>query len=425
MEKQPDTVYTLARTGHTVTVVVIILAYAVTIADYFARLNSPSGPSYSVGALLIAIALGVVYLLLLISGPPALESVLGRYATVGFFVLAIILMLVIQFLLMGNGAIWLISMPLVALAVTDLPARWRWPVYAAAIGGLALPVYIASGSWSAALIAALTFGAAVVFVVVFVHLTIQAEAAQQRSETLAEELEQVNQQLAAYAVQAEELATIQERNRLAREIHDNLGHYLTVINVQIQAAQALIGKDPDRAAQALVKAQQLTQDGLSAVRQSVSALRESPLGGRSLDDALGSLMRETRASGLLCEATIRGDARPLDPRVELTLYRSAQEALTNVRKHARASRVDLTLDYIDPDVVTLTVTDNGIGTAEVEGMDRFGLLGMRERVHQLGGTLTINTAPGQGFELALSLPSATLGLVVADAVNGPTSKGSS
>jgi signal transduction histidine kinase len=298
----------------------------------------------------------------------------------------------------------------VATAVTELPPRRRWIVYALVLLGMALPIYVASGDWREALFQALTFSPAIVFVAVFVRLAQQAEEAQATSEALAAELEAANQQLAAYAVEAEELATVQERNRLAREIHDNLGHYLTVVNVQIKAAQAVMAKDSDRAALALEKAQQLTQDGLSAVRQSVSALRDSPLGSRPLPESLHRLTDELGASGIVCTMVVNGEPRPLDPRAELTLYRATQEGLTNVRKHARASRVDVSLDYTVAGAVTLCLNDNGVGAANAAPDGRFGLLGLRERARQLGGTLTVETAPGAGFGLCLTLPTTAVAL---------------
>src|SRR5690606_16330885 len=127
------------------------------------------------------------------------------------------------------------------------------------------------------------------------------ELAQARAETLAAELAEANRKLGDFAVQAEELATIQERNRLAREIHDNLGHYLTVVNVQINAARAILDIDKARADTALDKAARLTQDGLAAVRQSVSSLRESPLGRHTLSEAVADLAAQTQAAGIIAE----------------------------------------------------------------------------------------------------------------------------
>jgi signal transduction histidine kinase len=250
---------------------------------------------------------------------------------------------------------------------------------------------------------ALTFITAFVFVIAFVRLTTAAEQAQREAEQLAAELADANRRLGDYAVQAEELATHQERNRLAREIHDNLGHYLTVINVQIKAAQALLAKDPAQANAALEKAGRLAQEGLVAVRQSVSTLRDSPLGHRTLPEAVAALAAETQAAGVVAEFYLTGQPRPLGPRAELTLYRAAQEGLTNVRKHARASRVDLTLDYSEPSAVSLLVSDNGLGDTP-DGPPGFGLLGLQERARQLGGQFSAEPGPDGGYRLLVTLP---------------------
>src|SRR5262249_24592824 len=224
---------------------------------------------------------------------------------------------------------------------------------------------------------------------------------------LADELQSANQQLRAYAAQVEALATTQERNRLAREIHDSLGHYLTVINVQLEAAQVLLPGDPARAQTALPKAQALAQDGLADVRRSVAALRAAPNGNRPLPEALAELVEESRAAGIVTQLTVQGSPRALPPQTEQTLYRAAQEALTNVRKHARASRADLTLDFTAADRVRLVVADNGVGaapSAEAPGAagrpgGGFGLLGLRERAQLIGGRVEVHSQPGQGFQL--------------------------
>jgi hypothetical protein len=123
--------------------------------------------------------------------------------------------------------------------------------------------------------------------------------------------------------------------------------------VQIEAARAVIGAP--RALDALRKAQSLAQEGLADVRRSVAALRASPTEDRPLPEALAALAAENRASGLLTELAVTGAPRPLPPQTELTLYRAMQEGLTNVRKHARASRVDIALDYGDNERVRLVV----------------------------------------------------------------------
>ncbi len=156
-------------------------------------------------------------------------------------------------------------------------------------------------SLSEAIVFSFTFIPAVFFVVVFTHLRLNEKRAREEAERLTAELERANRQLAAYAMQVEEMATTQERNRLAREIHDNLGHYLTVVNVQIEAARAVLAANPARAQDALAKAQKLTREGLTAVRQSVSTWRESPLDNQSLADAILGLTAEIRQAGIVAE----------------------------------------------------------------------------------------------------------------------------
>ena len=399
--------------AHIATIVVVILAYVVSLIGYLWNRNTPEGSPYSATALAIAAGLSIVTLALYVEGYTLLQGVFKRYAKVANFVLLTVLVLTIEFLLRGSNGIWLISMPLVALAATDLPPVWRWPVYLTVLVGMAAPIYVANDSLSVALFALLSFSPAVVFVIVFVRLTKQAEIAQIEAESLATQLADANARLSAFAVQAEELATTKERNRLAREIHDNLGHFLTVANVQIKAAQAVMDKDPERARGALDHAARLTQDGLTAVRHSVAALRESPLAGMPLSEALAALAEETQAAGIVTQLTVTGAPRLLDSRAELTLYRAAQEGLTNVRKHARASRVDVALAYDDPTAVSLTVRDNGVGrqhggdgSGDSEVASGFGLLGLGERARQLGGHLLAENLADGGYQLTLRLPSA-------------------
>jgi signal transduction histidine kinase len=394
----------LAKPGHIATVVVIVLAYVVTIGGYLADLNMGHTPLFTAADLAAALVLGVIYLGVVISGQERLRPIFGDHATAAFFLLLIGLVVIIQFLVAGSGGIWLISMPLVALATTDVRHPWQWGVYLVVLLAFTVPFYLKTGDWRNALIVSLTFIPAIVFVVIFARITQAAEEAQLRAEQLAAQLKDANHSLAAFALQAEELATIQERNRLAREIHDNLGHYLTVVNVQIKAARAVMDNNPDNARSALDKAAHLTEEGLAAIRQSVSSLRESPLGNRSLPEAVAVLVEETQATGIVAELRVIGKPRTLDSRSELTLFRAAQEGLTNVRRHARASRVDLVLDFQDPAAVSLMARDNGPGRDLVTLEPGFGLLGLQERARLLGGTVEIETAVGAGFSLAVTVP---------------------
>jgi signal transduction histidine kinase len=390
-------------TENLATITVVSVVYIVAFAVYLAELRTPAGPPFSLITLVVATLLGILYVALMLSGNSWLEPIFGKWAKTIGFTLLVALVLTIEFLLSGSFVVWLLSMPLIAAATTELAPWPRALVYLATLFGVAGPYYRHTGDWVGTILNTLTFITAFVFVIVYVRLNDAAEKTKSEAEQLAAQLADANRRLGDYAVQAEELATIQERNRLAREIHDNLGHYLTVVNVQINAARALIGVDTDRADAALDKAGRLTQEGLAAIRQSIAALRESPLGRRSLPDAVAALAAETQAAGIVAELRVNGAPRPLDSRRELTLYRAAQEGLTNVRKHARASRVDLTLDYRDPQQVSLQICDNGIGLTNSETLPGFGLLGLEERARQLGGHVTTQSAAGQGYCLTVTL----------------------
>jgi signal transduction histidine kinase len=215
------------------------------------------------------------------------------------------------------------------------------------------------------------------------------------------ELAEAHERLRGYAAQAEELATTQERNRLARDIHDGLGHHLTVVQMQVQAARALLGADPERADAVLAKAQQQSTEALAEVRRSVAALRE-PRAVPPLREALTALAADTSAAGVPTDVEVRGVARPLAADAEESLFRAAQEGLTNVRKHAAAERARLVLHYRDDATVRLEVFDDGRGA--IPSGEGFGLIGLRERAARLGGRVDVESAPGRGTTLRVAVP---------------------
>jgi len=216
------------------------------------------------------------------------------------------------------------------------------------------------------------------------------------------ELADANARLRGYAAQAEELATTQERNRVARDIHDGLGHHLTVVQMQVQAARAVLASDPARADAVLAKAQQQSTEALAEVRRSVAALRERRT-VPPLPEALEVLVDEMSAGGVPTELAVTGPVRPLAPEVEESLYRAAQEGLTNVRKHAAAGSARLELRYGQDGTVRLEVRDDGRGTT-APSETGFGLLGLRERATRLGGSVDVVSEPGHGTTVRVAVP---------------------
>jgi signal transduction histidine kinase len=189
---------------------------------------------------------------------------------------------------------------------------------------------------------------------------------------------------------------------VARDIHDGLGHHLSVVQMQVQAARAVLPTDPVRADELLGKAEHQAREALVEVRRSVEALRAEP-NRRSLEDTLAELADETRAAGLDASLTLVGTARPLPPETEEALYRVTQEALTNTRRHAAAKCAAVVLDYSAEDTVRLRVEDDGAGLADTRNSG-FGLLGVRERVQGLGGRVDIISPPGTGVVMSVVLP---------------------
>lgn len=224
---------------------------------------------------------------------------------------------------------------------------------------------------------------------------------------LAEENADLQAQLLA---QARESGVNAERQRMAREIHDTLAQGLIGIIAHLEAADRVL--DDKRALRPrMATAQSMARDSLAEARRSVQALRPAPLADAMLPDALTKVAGEwSRSSGVRCEVTVTGTAAPLHPEVEVTLLRTAQEALANVSKHAGASRAGLTLSYME-DVVALDVKDDGGGfdPARQEGRTPgadggFGLTAMRQRVTRLAGSLVIESAPGQGTGISATIP---------------------
>lgn len=246
------------------------------------------------------------------------------------------------------------------------------------------------------------WAAGVAFVVFFSRMTERQHHGRREVERLASELGEANERLRVYAKEVHELSTAREKNRIAREIHDGLGHYLTVVHVQLQAAEATLRSEPDKAEVGISRAQQLIHEGLAEVRRSVGMLRGSAPAPKPIADALAELADACVADGVSAAVRVSGPPRSLPDPVEFTLYRAAQEALTNVRRHAQASRVTIELTYESTEHVRLSVEDDGAGSESPAG--GFGLVGLRERAEIVGGTVKIRTSRGAGFAIEVQVP---------------------
>ena len=389
----------LGLSGDVILTVLVVLGFA-------SVFTLPAGLPTLGDYVVLAVAT-LAYLLIGIYGWRVWERSRTSSAALAYFAVQILLATFI--VCWSYGRVSLLMLPLAAQSV-ELPRRGTLVVCLSLLASSLLPTLLPARLLAAGLIQpeALTLtailettwqmGMAFVFVLLFSEMVVRERQARA-------ELDEAYRRLSEHADQVEQLATLRERTRLAREVHDSLGHYLTVLSVQLEIVTSFLDAEPARARGAALRAQELAAEGLAEVRRSVAALRPSPLGERSLPQAIRHLADETRDTGLAVSFERTGSPCPLSPRVETTLYRAAQEALTNVRKHAQASAVDVLLAY-EPDGVRLHVRDNGVGRHAEGARDGVGLKGLRERVAALDGALRAENHPDGGFLVEVVIPCA-------------------
>jgi len=293
---------------------------------------------------------------------------------------------------------------ILSAAVTMLFTQRMAAVWIALFSVLTLVTYAVIGGSDAILMVPI-YVAGYIFFSTFAQQTARAEQAKRESQQLLNELQVAHRQLQEYAEQAEDLAIQEERNRLAREMHDTLGHRLTVSSVQLQAAERLITPNPERAREIVVTVREQISEGLGELRRTVATLRAPVEADLALAPALRRLTTNFQeATGIVVHLDLPAELSELPLSHRHALYRGAQEGLTNVQKHADASDVWLALARRDG-VIALTVRDNGVGLNGSKGDALgFGLHGLRERAMQLHGVLNVGPGPEGGAEVVMTLP---------------------
>ncbi|WP_339381555.1 sensor histidine kinase [Brasilonema bromeliae] len=250
--------------------------------------------------------------------------------------------------------------------------------------------------WNLVFNVGLMFG----LVLVFVLLLINALLSERQSR---EKLAIAHQQLHRYALRVEDQATLQERNRIAREIHDALGHSLTAQSIQLENALLFLSSNLDKAKTFLEEAKQLGSSALREVRQSVATLRCDALQGKSLESAIALLLSDfQRRTGIIPDYKLCLP-QPLSGEVGTTIYRIVQEALTNISKHSAATVVTIDLQTT-ADSLYLQLCDNGRGFNPYQNTTGFGIQGMRERTLALGGHFRIFSESGCGCRIIAVFP---------------------
>ena len=274
---------------------------------------------------------------------------------------------------------------------------------AQAVAGLALAVGVEAivvhhdplGTFGELIFVSLIF--AVVWTIGFTLGRKFEEAAEARERALRAEREREERARSAVA---------EERARIARELHDVVGHSVSVMTVQASGVRRLLRPDQEREREALLIVERTGREALAEMRRMVGVLRrpeEAPaLAPQPSLEHLDRLVEQAREAGLPVDLRIEGEARELPAGVDLTAYRLVQEGLTNALKHARATRAEVLVSYRDG-ALEVTVSDNGTGVGNVDGSGH-GLVGMRERVSVYGGELQAGPQPGGGYRLRATLP---------------------
>ncbi|MDT0450086.1 sensor histidine kinase [Streptomyces hesseae] len=291
-----------------------------------------------------------------------------------------------------------VAFPLFFLFLRALPVRWAHPAVAAATAAVVAAQATAPGGLTVAKVIGPAAGAAVAILTAYGYAALHRES--QRRERLIDDLVRTRDELAAAQREAGRLA---ERQRLAREIHDTLAQGLSSIVLLARAAETA---ERDTARERVREIGLTAADNLAEARRFVQALTPPALEDAPLPEALRRVTARTVPGAVF---RLDGEPCPLPVETEVALLRLTQEALANVARHARAEHTAVTLAFLDGQVA-LDIYDDGVGFAPgrgpADGRRTFGLHGMRERIAGLGGTFTVESAPGEGTAIAATVPTA-------------------
>ncbi len=352
------------------------------------------------------LALMATYLGLMLHSTWPRETSPSRSATNRYLLLQLALLTGADYLGRSSGLTWIAAMPLLGQIVYHEGSLFTAREVLLRVAGVylflnGLKAWRYSGNeylvWSGSILGCF------IFVYAFSRLSVLADLARTRSDQLASELKEANERLHSQAAALDQLSREQERTRVARELHDSLGHGLTTLAVQLEVLAALPDRNSDKGTQALERARVFAQNALTDVRHSVGALRQTaPL--RPLLERLRNLLAVEQASGLEVDLQLSGPPRELPVDVEQACYRTVQEALTNLRRHSGTPRACLALDFTASDRLLLTFSDRGPGVSPPQPGSGVGLQGLRERWAALGGVCQAGPRPEGGFLLSVSCP---------------------
>lgn len=377
------------------------LAFAIVVlSSYFAMFSAIKTPN--VFRIISMVFLGIAYISIGIYIYAYCLKRKSNQLYLLYFFVQVTLGSLIVYLGEGSGFSAILLLPLAGHAVVMFSGYWLYTINGAIVIGYLFAVRAYSGEWTNVWSTLPTVIAGLIYIMIFTQMALDEEYSRKRAEKLYDELESANSKLIKYANEIEELATIQERNRLAREIHDGLGHYLTTILIQLQAAEAVLPTDKEKALDAIEKARKQSKLALIDVRKSVSAFRYDPYNPEDLDSLIKKALTPCEWVGITTHFEVKGKKINLSNIVNSTIFRIVQETVNNACKYSRAENYYLQLSYENEHELQIIIRDDGVGTEVLQG--GFGLVGLKERIELINGTINIITSPNQGFKLEISLP---------------------
>lgn len=318
----------------------------------------------------------------------------GELSARSVFLLSLVLVMRSCIIFRRPGQLMVVSLALLSLGILILSRPISTEKYRAVV-------------WDWRFSSFLMFSLTLVFALLLINALLAERQSREQLENTHKELEIAHEQLRHYALRIEDQATLQERNRIAREIHDGLGHKLAAQTIQMNNALLFWQSNTDKALTFLKQAKQLGSEALVEVRRSVSVLRSNPLQGQSLESALEKLLTDFQHTTEIEPSSKIYLPSPLPTEVSTTFYRIVQESLTNICKHAQATAVTVQL-YQQAGILHLSIEDNGIGFNPSQNTTGFGLQGMRERATALGAQFNLYSQPGTGCRISVSVPQSNL-----------------
>lgn len=378
-----------------------ILAFAFVVVGVFLSIFG-SSREITNATIIAMVILGTCYLFMGIYGYIICAKSTDRMIVYFYFAGQLLIGGSLIFLSRGAGLSPLLLMPLIGQTVMLLAPR---PMIL--FNGLIVLIYFgamryfASG-WEPFWNNVPFFLAGHIILILILQIIGDEDRVHHENARLVKELEAANRTLKAYSEQVEELTITRERNRMAREIHDGVGHYLTVINMQIQAAIAVMAQNREKSGEILERAMIQTQTALSEIRKSVSILHDSDDEKIPLAERLEEFRINIQDGNITPHIDILGTPRTLSAQYEQMLLRTLQEGVQNCIKHSHAANIWLLLDFRQTDRTVLHIRDDGSGcSAPGEG---FGLISLQERARLLNGQFSFGNRSEGGFFLEVDIP---------------------